>query len=144
MKSSKSICRQKVKFYLRNELMYISELLKKLHTKTGLTEKEVADYISSKERELRKWKRGTAVPSKYQLQNLLHLATLYGVDVSSFDWEQYIESVLRIVYEDEYRIDEGIDENQFKVHLSRIDGSEGYVPIEEITNKKKELFRLKN
>ena len=124
--------------------MYISELLKKLHTKTGLTEKEVADYISSKERELRKWKRGTAVPSKYQLQNLLHLATLYGVDVSSFDWEQYIESVLRIVYEDEYRIDEGIDENQFKVHLSRIDGSEGYVPIEEITNKKKELFRLKN
>ena len=124
--------------------MYISELLKELHTKTGLIEKEVAEYISVKERELRKWKRGTAVPSKYQLQNLLHFAALYDVDVSSFDWELYIESVLRIVYEDVYRIDEGIDEKRFKVHLSGFDGCEGYVPIEEITNKKKELFKFKD
>ena len=119
------------------------ELLKVISVETGLTQKDLACCFSVKEKEIRQWKKKTAMPSKYQVQNILHFASLYGIDISSFSWEQYIDGILQIVYDDEYRIDKGIDEKLFTVHLSRIDGCEGYVPIEDITNKKKDLFKCK-
>ena len=71
----------------------------------------------------------------------MHLATLFDIDISQFNWIRYIESVLEIVYNDEYRICDGIDENKYLVHLCRIDGVQGYVPIEDISNRKKDLFK---
>ena len=123
--------------------MNVLELINAIQAECSYNEKELAEYLSVKITEIRKWKRQTAVPSKYQIQNLLHFASLYGIDVSCFSWEQYIESVLQIVYEDEYRIDKGIDEKSFTVHLSRTDGCDGYVQIENITNKKMDLFKVK-
>ena len=65
------------------------------------------------------------------------------IDISVFSWATYIRSVLEVVYKDEYRIGDDIDERRFTAHLYRIDGTDGYVPIEDITNRKKDLFKEK-
>lgn len=121
--------------------MDIFEIIKATQKTAKLNQAELAHYLSIKESEIRAWKKGIAVPSKHQVQNILHFATLMGVDVSAFNWATYIEKVLEITYKDEYRIGDDVDEQRFRVHLYRIDGAEGYVPIEEITNRKKDLFK---
>ena len=121
--------------------MDILEIFKATQKAAKLSQKELTYFLSIKESDIREWKKGNAVPSKYQVQNILHLAHLMNVDTSSFRWETYITKVLEVTYKDEYRIGDDVDEQRFRVHLCRIDGVEGYVPIEEITNRKKDLFK---
>ena len=121
--------------------MDILEIFKATQKAAKLSQKELASFLSIKESDIREWKKGSSVPSKYQVQNILHLANLMNVDISSFRWETYIAKVLEVTYKDEYRIGDDVDEQRFRVHLYRIDGTEGYVPIEEITNRKKDLFK---
>jgi hypothetical protein len=126
--------------------MTISEILRAIQKETKIGQRELPDYLGVKQKEFYSWKsnaKSPSVPSVYQVRNILHFASLVGVDCSQFSWERYIESVLEIIYEDEYRIDGGIDEDCFRVHLCRRDGVDGYVLIEEITNKKKDLFKFK-
>lgn len=121
--------------------MDILEIFKATQKAAKISQKELASFLSIKESDIREWKKGSAVPSKYQVQNILHLASLMNVDISLFRWETYIAKVLEVTYKDEYRIGDDVDEQHFRVHLYRIDGAEGYVPIEEITNRKKDLFK---
>lgn len=123
--------------------MDILDIFKSAQNASKLTQKDLAHLLSIKESEIRSWKKGEAVPSKYQVQNILHFAALMDVDTSVFSWATYIRSVLEVVYKDEYRIGDDIDERRFRVHLYRIDGTDGYVPIEDITNRKKDLFKEK-
>ena len=123
--------------------MNIQDLIELLQKDAGLKPKDIAEILTVSDKTLRSWKKGVSVPSNHQVQNILHLAKLFNIDTSGFKWETYIESVLRITYMDEYRICNGIDETNFMVHLARINGEEGFVPIEEVTNKVKELFKYK-
>lgn len=121
--------------------MDILEIFMATQKSAKLSQKELAHLLSIKESEIREWKKGNGVPSKYQVQNILHFATLMNVDISLFRWETYITKVLEVIYKDEYRIGDDVDEHRFRVHLYRIDGADGYVPIEEITNRKKDLLK---
>ena len=123
--------------------MDILEIYKATQKASKLNQKELACFLSIKDSEIRDWKKGSSVPSIFQVQNILHFATLMNVDTSAFRWETYIAKVLEVTYKDEYRIGDEVDEQRFRVHLYRTDGTDGYVPIEEITNRKKDLFKNK-
>lgn len=97
--------------------MGIRELLQAILKETELNRKDLAECFSITEQQLRKWQNYTAVPSKHQVLSLLHLASILGVDTSLFSWEKYIEVVLSVVYNDDYRIGNGIDKQRFMVHL---------------------------
>lgn len=119
--------------------MGVRELLQIILKETSITKKDLAESLSITEKQLKKWQDYTALPTKFQMLSLLHLASILGIDTSLFSWEKYIEIALSLVFNDDYRIGKGIDEDRLMVHLCGIDGSEGYVPIEEISNKRKEL-----
>lgn len=124
--------------------MDIIQLIKEIQKATGLKQKDFASLFNLKWNEIDKWKKSLAVPSNFQVLNILHFASLIGVDTTPFRWETYIEKVLQIIYQDEYRIGDGVDLERFRVHLFRSDGTDGYVEIENITNRKRDLFKRKD
>ena len=61
--------------------MDILEIFKATQKAAKLSQKELASFLSIKESDIREWKKGSSVPSKYQVQNILHLANLMNVDI---------------------------------------------------------------